>query len=85
MADPQFVSAPASPESAEYIVALIGEVGALAEAHFEQLPEGEEATVYVTLNTPTGYGVITLGMWAFARDAEGAVTLVGSTPEASNG
>ncbi|MFJ4627173.1 hypothetical protein [Streptomyces sp. NPDC088847] len=83
MADPQFVSGPASQENAAYVVGLIQEAAALAVAHFEQQPD--EGTVTVILTAPTGYGVITLGVWTFLRDAEGAVTLFASDPEGSDG
>ncbi|MFJ4469573.1 hypothetical protein ACIP2X_19060 [Streptomyces sp. NPDC089424] len=82
MADPSFVSGPASPASAAPIVDLIQEAAALAVAHFEQLPPGQEASAYVTLTSGTGYGVVTLGMWLFLRDASGTVTLSGAAPEA---
>lgn len=85
MADPAFVTGQASPEAAAPYVAAIQQAAALAVDHFEQQPPGEPATVTVILTASTGYGVITLGMWTFDRDAEGAVTLLGSTPEASNG
>ncbi|MFF4900446.1 hypothetical protein [Streptomyces sp. NPDC001068] len=85
MDEPEFITGSASAEHAAYIVDLIQEAGALAAAHFEQLPPGEEASVYVTLTTSTGYGVITLGMWLFIRDGNGTVSLYGSEPEAAHG
>ncbi|PSK57978.1 hypothetical protein B0E38_01823 [Streptomyces sp. 111WW2] len=85
MADPAYVSGSASAASAASVVALVQEAAALAVAHFDQLPPDEEAAAYVTLTSSTGYGVITLGMWLFLRDAEGTVTLYGSEPEADHG
>ncbi|MFZ4160445.1 hypothetical protein ACOZDE_18740 [Streptomyces griseoincarnatus] len=81
MADPAYVTGPASPQSAAYVVDLIREAAALAVDHFATLPDGEEATAYVLLTAPTGYGVITLGMWGFNRDSADRVTLLGATPE----
>ncbi|MGA5202794.1 hypothetical protein [Streptomyces variegatus] len=85
MADPAHVTGHASPETAAPYVAAIQQAATLALDHFDQLPPGETGTVSVTLTTPTGYGVITLGIWTFDRAADGTVTLVGSTPEASDG
>lgn len=81
MADPAYVTGPASPQSAAYVVDLIREAAALAVDHFATLPDGEEATAYVLLTASTGYGVITLGMWGFTRDSAGRVALLGATPE----
>jgi hypothetical protein len=85
VADPSTISGPATPAAAASVVALIQEAGALATDHFAQLPEGEEATVYVLLTAATGYGVITLGVWSFLRDAQGGVSLYGAQPEAVDG
>ncbi|MDI9829697.1 hypothetical protein [Streptomyces sp. KAU_LT] len=81
MADPAYVTGAASQAAAAPLLGLVQEAAALAVAHFDQLPPGEEGMVHVLLNSPTGYGVITLGVWTFVRDAQGAVTLLGSDPE----
>lgn len=85
MADPAHVTGNATPEVAAPYVAAIQQAGTLALDHFEQQPPGEPGTVTVTLTAPTGFGVITLGMWTFDRDAEGVVTLLGAEPEAHHG
>jgi hypothetical protein len=85
MADSALVTVEASPETAAPYLAAIHQCAARAVAYFEEQPPGEPGTVYVGLTMPTGYGVITIGGWSFIRDAEGAVTLIGSEPEASDG
>ncbi|MCX4406448.1 MULTISPECIES: hypothetical protein [unclassified Streptomyces] len=85
MTDPVFVTDEASPESAAPIVGLIENAAAVAIAHFDQLPAGEEASVYVTLTARTGYGTIPLGMWSFLRAADNSVTLDGATQEGTDG
>ncbi|WP_405759449.1 hypothetical protein OG234_13225 [Streptomyces sp. NBC_01420] len=81
MADPAFLSGTASPAGAAYLIGLIQEAGTIATAHFAQLPDGEEASAFVTLTAPTGYGVMFVGTWTFVRDAAGRVTLFGTEPE----
>ncbi|MFD5570463.1 hypothetical protein [Streptomyces cadmiisoli] len=85
MADPTFISGPASTASAAPLVDLIQEAADLAVAHFNQSPAGEDASVHVMLTSATGYGVITLGVWLFLRDPNGNVTLAGAEPEAAHG
>jgi hypothetical protein len=85
VADPAYISGTASTAGAAPIVNLIQEAAAVATAHFNELPDGEPGSVYVTLNSSTGYGVIALGMWLFQRDAAGTVTLAGAEPEANGG
>lgn len=84
MADPAYVTGAASPEVAAPYVAAIQQAAAIAQAHFAQLLPGSEGTVTVSLTTPTGHGVITLGVWTFLA-VDGAVLLAGSEPEASDG
>ncbi|MGX1301345.1 hypothetical protein RKD35_002833 [Streptomyces albogriseolus] len=82
MADPVFLTDEATPEHAAPLVDLIEEAGAVATAHFDQLPVGEEGTVYVTLSARTMYGTVPLGMWGFFRAADTTVpTLLGALPE----
>ncbi|MFF4733349.1 hypothetical protein ACFY3M_50760 [Streptomyces mirabilis] len=85
MAEPAFLTDEASPETAAPIVGLIQDAAAVATARFDQLPVGEEASVYVTLTARTGYGTIPLGMWGFLRAADNSVTLVGATQEGTDG
>ncbi|PWI15969.1 hypothetical protein DI272_18720 [Streptomyces sp. Act143] len=85
MAEPAFLTDDASPEHAAAIVGLIQDAAAVAVTHFDQLPDGEEASVYVTLTADTGYGTIPLGMWGFLRAADNSVTLAGATQEGTDG
>jgi hypothetical protein len=81
---PEYISGEASPETAAPYVAAIRQAAAIAADHFEQLPPGGDGTVTVSLTTPTGHGVITLGVWTFLA-VDGAVILAGAEPEASDG
>ncbi|MEV0016687.1 hypothetical protein [Streptomyces tendae] len=82
MADPAYLTDEATPEQAAPITDLIEAAGAVATAHFDQLPVGEEGTVYVTLTARTLYGAVPLGMWGFFRAAGKTVpTLLGALPE----
>lgn len=85
MPDPAYVTGEATGPAAAPVIALVQEAGAAAADHFETLPPGEEASAYVILTSPTGYGRITLGAWLFLRDTTGTVTLHGAEPEATGG
>ncbi|MFF5968261.1 hypothetical protein ACFY64_31965 [Streptomyces collinus] len=85
MADPAFLNGQASAAAAAPIVDLIAEAGVVATGHFDQLPPGEEASVYVTLTADTGFGSIPLGMWNFLRSADGTVSLAGALEEGTDG
>ncbi|WP_411092309.1 hypothetical protein [Streptomyces sp. 049-1] len=81
MADPAFITDTAAPATAAPLVGLIEAAGDVAAAHFDQLPPGEEGSVYVTLLAATPYGTVPVGMWNFLRAADGTVTLAGAQQE----
>ncbi|MER7740037.1 hypothetical protein ABTX34_17260 [Streptomyces sp. NPDC096538] len=85
MADPVSLSVEATPAAAAPITGLIEEAGAVAAAHFEQLPDGEVGVALVTLTAATSYGSVPIGMWSFLRAADGAVTLAGALEADTDG